>query len=136
MYISVVCLLHPGSIQQHLLYPHTWVRTVSAQLLGLLFAEHSPQELATASPARQTTLAPPAKKRKQKKIKGKKGPEEEPSTDLGQSEASYLMIDTHSKVSQIFFSLACIFIVCLLKVHLQVVYIYFQTFEHELTSGL
>ncbi|XP_065052935.1 small subunit processome component 20 homolog isoform X2 [Rhopilema esculentum] len=38
-----------GSIQAHLQYPHTWVRLVSSQLFGFLFASWPPSELVTFS---------------------------------------------------------------------------------------
>ena len=38
-----------GSIQAHLQYPHTWVRLVSSQLFGFLFASWPPSELVAFS---------------------------------------------------------------------------------------
>lgn len=36
-----------GSVEEHLLHPHVWVRLASSRLLGLLFAAWKPEELVT-----------------------------------------------------------------------------------------
>ena len=35
----------PDHLETHLVHPHTWVRLVSAQLFGLLFAAWTPEEV-------------------------------------------------------------------------------------------
>ncbi|XP_071791922.1 small subunit processome component 20 homolog isoform X2 [Asterias amurensis] len=51
------------SIQTHLLHPHTWVRLVSAQLFGELFASKQPDSLAKALLKASSTQTDPNEKR-------------------------------------------------------------------------
>ena len=46
---SLYIFLLLDSILSHLTYPHTWVRLISSRLFGLLFSQHSPEDIATIS---------------------------------------------------------------------------------------
>ncbi|XP_033113828.1 small subunit processome component 20 homolog isoform X2 [Anneissia japonica] len=57
------------SVEAHLLHPHAWVRQVSAQLFGILFASWQPQEIVTI--AKSPKLEDSNQSIKKKKLKQK-----------------------------------------------------------------
>ena len=47
IYILMISCSSTDHLEQHLTFPHAWIRLVSAQLFGMLFAAWQPSELAT-----------------------------------------------------------------------------------------
>ena len=44
------------SVKNHLTYPHSWVRLVTSQLFGQLFASYDPQDLANSIAVRGESI--------------------------------------------------------------------------------
>ena len=90
-------------LEEHLLYPHMWVRLAASQLFGVLFASWSAEDLlqtARKLPSDTRTNSEEKSKRKQmKQQKHKKGKENGiDTTEVSSTNSDYLLGNLDTKV--------------------------------------
>ena len=54
LWLQNLPLFFLDSILSHLTFPHTWVRLMASRLFGLLFSQHSPEDLIQLSKENST----------------------------------------------------------------------------------